>query len=853
MRAPILTFLLTAMVPAQTVPTNVRMQNVVKAFSQRTGQQVIGLGSWISGTNYNDVLKGGASDHDLRLVIQRSGLTPAQAQQEWQAARRVLRDLVTQEFGKDAGKILGVTNLYPPNQLMKGVEDAADAMQRFQKLGQVPNLGYAAPVNAATPKHLAEGLYGDGAQVWTQMYEHKTGRLFYTVDGRVYTGMVDLSHLAEGQGKYSIGGMANTSMQWVEHAEEELSLRRGDRVGKYLERLERDLGKAKDMARVGGDSAWTAEIRDLSRRLKANPGALNQFEGRVTALLKRSHMESAILGRLAKAGPVQGAVLKAAMAGIAAKNQFGQMLSAAAQKIPMDRVIQGVIAIVVVQSGSRIAGEAGLLEALRQEAPWMAGLPAGVLMGLTNAILDGAKAGGFDLVASYQDPWDLLSGNFTAAGRVSVDDGRPYTVEELVKRVHTEEALSNFVHGRAAQAAYRGFQGRVSSGTDSQVAESIFKKCHPPILRAWQTRREQLRMEYLDLAEGLRRTVFPIVVTPSSAKLPKGGRVDVLAEALPPKDGTLGHDLDRMKEILTWLQGGRPYALVTYGWAGGQPGQREAQRQYTFREGGTQPVVCNVEIGVNESRMPAGDPMIQRVKRFSAADVQVDGEIKPLELGAIHASVGFFLQPPRAKYNDTKKLGLSVDDAGKFDYPDVSSSGTTVVLEVDVQGRFSYSAKLNPNEEIREHGTYGDVIAIRRGTIAYSGTLDFETWTFRLSGTYTKFNGAYHRGNVRWEQDQKGMFSIRGPMDRRALKTEIKPSEIFVQGTVETTLSVGGGGSYHWKLPLAGPASISLAWKSPRSRMMPEVAAWEKEQQQLWWDEFSQEAYQKFKAEASAK
>src|ERR1019366_1174214 len=198
---------------------------------------------------------------------------------------------------------------------------------------------------------------------------------------------------------------------------------------------------------------------------------------------------------------------EAAMAGIAAKNQFGQALSSAVQQIPAEQLIQGVMAIVVVQSGSRTAGGSGYVEALRQTARMMASLGTGALMGLTNAILDGAKTGGFALVASYQDPWNLLEGNFTAAGRVSVDEGRPYTIDELVRTMHTEDALSNFVHTRARQAAQRGFEGVVSTGTDQSVADNIYTKCFPQILRAWQTRREQLRMEYLDLADSLHTAV----------------------------------------------------------------------------------------------------------------------------------------------------------------------------------------------------------------------------------------------------------------------------------------------------------------------------------------------------------
>lgn len=797
--------LLCASSAAAQAPTNVRMQNVVKLFVQRTGQQLIGLGSWISGTNYKDVLADGASDHDLRLVIQRSGVTPAQAQQEWQAARRVLKDLVTQEFGKDAAKVLGATNLYAPNQLMKGVEDAADAMQRFQKLGQVPNLAYSGSVNSATPKFLAEGLYGEGAGVWTQMYEQKSGRLFYAVEGRAYAGMVDLTHLAEGQGRYTVEGMANTSTQWAEHAAEELSQNRGDRVAKYLERLERDMAKAKDLARLGGDPSWTREIREVTASLKANPRSLAQLEGRVAALLQRTHLESAILGRLAKAGPVQGAVLNAAMAGIAAKNQFGQALTTAAQKIPAMQLVQGVLAIVVVKSGSRAAAESGYLEALRQAAPVMATLGTGVLMGLTNAIMDGAREGGFALAASYQDPWALLEGNFTAAGRVSADEGRPYTIEELVLKIHTEDALSNFVRTRAQQASLRGFQGTVSAATDQSVANDIYARCFPQILRAWQTRRELLRMEYLDLADGLKTAVYPVVVSPSSAKLTKGGKVDVLAEVLPPKNSTLGRSLDRMKEILTILVGGRPYALVTYRWVGGQDGNRETQRTYTFRQAGTQSVVCTVEISVNESSLRAGDPLIQRIPRFTAVDVDIEGEIAMPKVEIYSITLGIRVQPwDSGLKNPTDPKAFN--QLGHQTFPDLLDSRT---LPLTTDGTFSYSGLTSYQYSTNNKRT------------SYSGRVDLESWTVTVSGTFSDgwsgkgFFGAF-------SESYSGDFTVTIPM---CPQSETKRSLVKIRGTVSTTYQDEQNGGRSQKLPLTmntgrrltDDVTACVAWRNPEA------------------------------------
>ena len=74
--------------PAQ-APTNTRVMDVVKRTVGESGQSIIGLGSWVSGKKYGDPLKGGASDHDMRLLLPQ-GTKPEDALKQWQTVRQKL-------------------------------------------------------------------------------------------------------------------------------------------------------------------------------------------------------------------------------------------------------------------------------------------------------------------------------------------------------------------------------------------------------------------------------------------------------------------------------------------------------------------------------------------------------------------------------------------------------------------------------------------------------------------------------------------------------------------------------------------------------------------------------------------
>lgn len=260
-----LTVLVSAL-PAMAQAPNARMQRVLLKFVETNGDPVMGVGSWISGKGFNAA----TSDFDMRLVLPKGG-TDAQQLQRWQKARSQLTTLIKQEFGEQADDVLRRTNLYAPNQLMRGVEDAADAMERFRKLNTVPNLAHTGPVTANTPASFAEGLYGSGSQTYVQGYEKASGRLFYNNNGKAVTGLSELAHLGEGTPKYTAAGTASTAGQWAMHGMDELAAGRGDKVAKFLERMERDLVKSRSLSKLPADDAFRNQLRQMRELLKKSP------------------------------------------------------------------------------------------------------------------------------------------------------------------------------------------------------------------------------------------------------------------------------------------------------------------------------------------------------------------------------------------------------------------------------------------------------------------------------------------------------------------------------------------------------------------------------------------------------
>lgn len=604
---------------------HLRMQKVVKDFVATTGYEVIGLGSWIAGKTYNAA----TSDHDLRLLMP-PGSTPAQQQAAWREAREKLTALVRKEFGDQADNVLSRTNLYAPSGLMSAVEDLEDARAVYAKAGQVPNLGYRGPVTASTPAKYAEGLYGDGAQAFTQMYEQNAGRLFYKSGNTVVMGGTDLTHFSEGAAKYTSGGTANTARQWIEHAAEEMAAGRGDKVAKYLERIERDLTKSRQLAGLPVDEAFRSELRAMKDSLKAG-GHLGGMTDDIARLLSRGKMEAALLKNMDEAGPISRGVMRVMLDGVALKSKAGQLLEQAYAKVSgvmsADTFMNGLMVYMAASATAEAAGEGGARKALMVGLPQfaqVASLPVGLLMELTSSILSEAEAAGYTMAANSQNAWDLMAGIYSAWGRCDTDPDPRHTMtlQDLLRVFKYEHKLQAYVYGRAVRASTRNI-GEATGESDQEVAEEIFSQCWPVIRDAWRWERDRLASEYLAKASEIVHSGMLVAATPNPAKLPEGGKVVVKARAVF-RGVRFNDNVSRMQEIMKELYGKGSGVYVGFTWTPSHAVQdRDWEHVYTFTKAGTYPVAVKLEVSPF-TRHTQAEPRIMLKRTLSSfVDVEV--------------------------------------------------------------------------------------------------------------------------------------------------------------------------------------------------------------------------------------
>ncbi|MEG3640970.1 hypothetical protein [Magnetococcus sp. PR-3] len=580
---------------AAEIPVNVRMQNVVKTFSLQTGHRVAGLGSWISGKNYRPF----KSDHDLRMLVPK-GTPPKKAAKMWRHAQKTLRNLIKKEFGNDAVKILNETNFYPPNQLMNGLNSADDALGRFQQLKSMPNLGYQGKITPNTPAKYFEGLYGKGARQWAQQYEREAGRLFYSNKGKVaFMGSLDQVHLQEGLARYTPSGMGNTAGQWADKLLDEI--RGGDpkKISKYLKRVNNDLKKARELAKLPKGSRWFGEVERLAGELddlaKANLSAadrskaLGKLSLRARTLHRQAVREAGILKHWDKASKGQKVMLHYLMDSNTKQEGWIKKM---AKNVPWGQVVKGLLTYVNVLQTSRALGEADDASALYAQVPMLiTSLPASVIATITVEFLESAKGLGYRTMAMTQDAWDLLDGIYSAGGRAGSSENRRFSLDDLVQLVPNEARLQGLVYYLALKSTDRGI-GQETGKYDEKVGQEVYARVYPKILAAWKARREQLQQQIQQHAAAPFEHPILLTYSPAPARLgAKGEPVTVqVRSSLSTK--TVNRSHTTLKKLYGKLsKKANPWYNISYDWNKKDGGTSKA---FTFSQPGTYPISLQI-------------------------------------------------------------------------------------------------------------------------------------------------------------------------------------------------------------------------------------------------------------------
>lgn len=619
--------------------TAIRMHRVVETFVERTGHEILGVGSWISGKGYSDALNtvGRVSDHDMRLLLPR-GTPPGAARDAWVAGRRELIGLIRNEFGKDAGRILAQTNLYPPTQLVQGVENATDVMDVFVENQMVPNLAHEGTITENTAGRFVEGLYGPGADGYIQSYERDAGQLFYRSrnaagNPAVYRGMVDLTHLSEGPARFSIRGTANTAVQWSQHATDALRAGNSENVVKFLRRYARDITKCRDLARrpLTAIDRTTGELVEMAARLEENPRSLGLSRAAIQGLLRRAELEATLLGHLDHPNPIVRAAARVAIDGLEAGSELGVMLRRASEQVSGELVGRALIlALGTYMVGRDIVEDdvPGIYDGVvmtisgfvpvTTAAEILTALTPSAMVTLTHMLLEKVREDGYDVYAGRQEAFDLLDGIF-ATGAVA---DRRYAIDELVRMIHSEEGLRSFLFARAREAAARDI-GTATGEDDLKVAESIYRQCLPVILAAWNWRRAELMSELALLGEAIEDNAAMLTYRPSPA-VPTGGAADVTVTAIS-SDVDEGQKLARSREILRVLLGaGQPvYALVSTSWRpDGQGSPDRPERSYRL-PAGQHEIEFEERISIGAANLPRNSPLQRDIVRRASVTVDV--------------------------------------------------------------------------------------------------------------------------------------------------------------------------------------------------------------------------------------
>ena len=577
------------------------MSDAVKKTVKQTGTEAAGVGSWITQGKYKGPLTGGTSDHDMRVIL--TGETDeGKMVQKWKDFQGSLKSNI-EAAGKQKGlsqaeinKLVNSTNVYPPNQVMAGVENVDEAAAKFKNLRTAPSLG-SEPV---------EGLWGKGAKGYAQHYETKAGRHFF-VDkqtGRVVAGATDLVHLEEGLDIFTTAGEVNKGSQWAQKALEKLDAEGAAKASKHVERLRQSLNKARGLEKVGLRADY---LDDISRGAVKDPAAIRQA-------VERAQRELTLLEKLSREANAGNREL---LKGILNEN-LGKWAKIRgtfwkyAGQVPADKLLRGLQLFGYYTRTNYVAGMAaedlrsGALAAL-PELGYIAGLAPGLAMDMAVCTLEAARAGAYNTVASFQECTSLVEGFSMVKGRESVRQGM--TIEQMAVRFpDTTDGrfkLTNFIWYQATNASYREQGGQMVS--DPNVAKAVYNKCYNDLISRWREQRLTLitdfntnYREYMRLLAGNR----PVITFSPSDEVPlsdqgggkKSATVTISASTAQNRD-KMNDVFKKMKATLKALEGktgdvlfsSEQYQLALDGkWLGVE--YSPAPKVYTYRALGTHSV-----------------------------------------------------------------------------------------------------------------------------------------------------------------------------------------------------------------------------------------------------------------------
>ncbi|MFT3745943.1 MAG: tetratricopeptide repeat protein [Pyrinomonadaceae bacterium] len=480
----------------------------------KAGGRVVFVGSWISGKNFLDPFSGGTSDFDMRVVFDGS---EDLAKAKYNQLRREITSQINQRFGADAAKILKSTNVYPPEVILNGIDDAEEALQKLTDLKINPNLGGAT----------TEGLWGKGAKAFRDAYEAHAGRVIWKEGNTIRSGLADLLPVLENAGIYTLDGAGNTSLQFIEKIEDALKSGDTKSAAKSLDRLRKMMKKGRDLGRFGEANYLDDILRECCQSLQMVNGkevlitdlkkaaeelAKPSVREGLSNTLRRVKIEAELFIKFASETNPQTLEVIREMLQVGSGKwkrvmdaflHYGGRVAEVGGKIRWDIALKGFFGFLAVLQAKDYLKKAtqgdleGLIQNILLDATFMVSskFVIGFVPLILKAIMDDAVAAGYNIVTAQQECRDLIAGIYEVKGRESLDVNQrtERSIDQLATMYTEESKVLDVVAVHARNASVR------NEKADPEIERILNEKCGPEIVSRWRTRRIEMIADAIDV------------------------------------------------------------------------------------------------------------------------------------------------------------------------------------------------------------------------------------------------------------------------------------------------------------------------------------------------------------------
>ncbi len=556
--------------------------------------KVIKQGSWISGENYRNPLTNllDPSDHDARLFISLDDVGPERAREVWKNYQGRLRKKIF-AMAKSAGYstdeiqlLLKSVNFYPPAQLMKGVEQNEQAIAKFLKMGNYPNL-------LEVGEDAAEGLYTTPTKFIRQGYE--TGKRVQVAElvadegsdsyRLVQKTTAEAEHVAEEVGEANLKGYVQSAEYSLNEAEKALKEGKLDTAKKNLTRAKERLKSARKLGGVSAEGAAVKELDALESQIddaiklafesaddaKAMLSKTKQFASKLGGeVMKKTTVDLAALESMAVKNSVkQRAFLKGVLEGegkwatlrVNLEEASGSALSTlkGGARLAYKNWFVSLMALWELKEFPAAIEKEGAAKASARLAVTIAGLVnptfgyaqlfSVIFMTTGELLVDWVSSYGYGAVVGRQDCMDLIAGIYTVPGREQnieekgceqIQDDRQlacriYDSKGLRRSLamghkFNQELIPPFMiqllncHAKAASKHYDDYESQHDEG----VQQALVNKCLQPVLKTWLDSRQLIVNEADALRQAIEEQAVRVAASPS--RLKEKGTVRLSAE-----------------------------------------------------------------------------------------------------------------------------------------------------------------------------------------------------------------------------------------------------------------------------------------------------------------------------------